>query len=87
MSYCKPLLLINFSGTPATVSQMAKDVCTFLRYAAEPEHDDRKRLGMKVGHNLFVTSRVSGRGYKNEAVCGCVCQCVNAITAEPIDVQ
>lgn len=35
-------------GTPATVSQMAKDVCTFLRYAAEPEHDDRKRMGMKT---------------------------------------
>jgi len=34
-------------GTPATVSQMAKDVCTFLKWAAEPEHDDRKRMGMK----------------------------------------
>eukprot|EP00731_Ephydatia_muelleri_P026233 Em0018g333a len=35
-------------GTPATVSQMAKDVCTFLRWASEPEHDDRKRMGMKA---------------------------------------
>ena len=35
-------------GTPATVSQLAKDVCTFLKWAAEPEHDDRKRMGMKV---------------------------------------
>jgi len=35
-------------GTVATVSQMAKDVCTFLRYAAEPEHDTRKRMGMKA---------------------------------------
>ncbi|KAI2663853.1 Cytochrome c1, heme protein, mitochondrial [Labeo rohita] len=26
-------------GTPATMSQVAKDVCTFLRWAAEPEHD------------------------------------------------
>lgn len=34
-------------GTPATVSQMAKDVITFLTWAAEPEHDDRKRMGMK----------------------------------------
>lgn len=25
---------ILFSGTPATVSQMAKDVCTFLRWAS-----------------------------------------------------
>jgi len=30
-----------------TVSQMAKDVTTFLCWAAEPEHDDRKRLGFK----------------------------------------
>jgi ubiquinol-cytochrome c reductase cytochrome c1 subunit len=35
-------------GTPATVSQMAKDVVTFLNWAAEPEHDDRKKLGMKT---------------------------------------
>jgi len=34
-------------GTPATVSQMAKDVTTFLAWAAEPEHDDRKRMGFK----------------------------------------
>ncbi|EDQ91284.1 uncharacterized protein MONBRDRAFT_23528 [Monosiga brevicollis MX1] len=34
-------------GTPASVSQMAKDVVTFLTWAAEPEHDDRKRMGMK----------------------------------------
>ncbi|KAL0135211.1 cytochrome c1, component of the mitochondrial respiratory chain [Mucor lusitanicus] len=35
-------------GTPATASQMAKDVCTFLAWAAEPEHDDRKKMGMKA---------------------------------------
>ena len=29
-------------GTPATVSQMAKDVTSFLRWSAEPEYDDRK---------------------------------------------
>ena len=34
-------------GTPATESQMAKDVATFLAWAAEPEHDDRKKLGLK----------------------------------------
>lgn len=31
-------------GTEATVSQMAKDVATFLAWAAEPEHDDRKKV-------------------------------------------
>lgn len=36
------------SGTPATQSQMAKDVVTFLRWAANPEHDDRKRIMIKV---------------------------------------
>lgn len=40
--------LIFFPGTPATTSQMAKDVVTFLNWAAEPEHDERKRLGLKA---------------------------------------
>lgn len=40
-------------GTPATMSQVAKDVCTFLRWASEPEHDQRKRMGLKV---LMISS-------------------------------
>ncbi|KAK4130419.1 hypothetical protein BT67DRAFT_452420 [Trichocladium antarcticum] len=40
-------------GTPASTSQMAKDVTEFLNWAAEPEMDDRKRMGMKV---LVVTT-------------------------------
>lgn len=35
-------------GTPATSSQMAKDVVTFLSWAAEPEHDERKKMGLKA---------------------------------------
>lgn len=34
-------------GTPATEVQMARDVATFLAWAAEPEHDDRKRGGVQ----------------------------------------
>lgn len=34
-------------GTPATVSQMSKDVAVFLAWAAEPEHDDRKKGGVQ----------------------------------------
>lgn len=35
-------------GTPATTSQMAKDVTTFLNWASEPEHDERKKWGLKA---------------------------------------
>jgi ubiquinol-cytochrome c reductase cytochrome c1 subunit len=35
-------------GTPATVEQMAHDVTTFLAWAASPELEARKRLGLKV---------------------------------------
>jgi len=34
-------------GTPATVSQMAKDVSVFLTWAAEPQQDERKLMGVK----------------------------------------
>lgn len=33
-------------GTPATTSQMAKDVVEFLNWSAEPEMDKRKRMGV-----------------------------------------
>lgn len=35
-------------GTPATASQLAKDVSTFLKWASEPEHDDRKKMLIKA---------------------------------------
>lgn len=41
-------------GTTATVEQMAKDVVTFLSWAAEPEMEERKRLGVKVMIFLVV---------------------------------
>lgn len=34
-------------GTPATMSQMAKDVSVFLTWAAEPAQDQRKLMGVK----------------------------------------
>ena len=42
------LFTFCFLGTPATTSQMAKDVVTFLNWAAEPEHDERKKAGLKA---------------------------------------
>lgn len=41
-------------GTKATVDQMARDVVTFLTWAAEPEMEDRKRMGVKVLLFLLV---------------------------------
>jgi len=41
-------------GTPATLDQAATDVTTFLAWAAEPEMEERKRLGIKVIIFLIV---------------------------------
>jgi len=53
-------------GTPASQSQLAKDVACFLRFAAEPWHDDRKKMGFKVvtlfaiaALGLFYSNRMS----------------------------
>lgn len=35
-------------GTPATASQLAKDISTFLKWTAEPEHDERKKMLIRV---------------------------------------
>ncbi|KAL1564982.1 cytochrome c1-2, heme protein, mitochondrial-like [Salvia divinorum] len=42
-------------GTPATEAQMGKDVVTFLSWAAEPEMEERKLMGLKW---IFVLSLV-----------------------------
>jgi len=43
-------------GTPGTLDQMANDVTTFLAWAAEPEHDDRKKMGLKA---MFILGLVA----------------------------
>ena len=40
-------------GTNATVEQMAHDVATFLAWAAEPEMEERKRMGVRL--IMFLT--------------------------------
>lgn len=40
-------------GTSATTSQMAKDVVEFLNWAAEPEMDQRKKMGVAT---IVITS-------------------------------
>jgi ubiquinol-cytochrome c reductase cytochrome c1 subunit len=45
--------------TPATTSQMAKDVVEFLNWAAEPEMDERKKMGWKVLSVLTVLFGIS----------------------------
>ena len=46
-------------GTKATADQMAKDVTAFLAWAAEPEMEDRKRLGISVILFLLVLTILS----------------------------
>lgn len=47
-------------GTPATASQMAKDVAVFLAWASEPEHDERKKMGFQWCLALGVATLLTG---------------------------
>lgn len=46
--------IVYGDGTKATVSQMARDVTTFLAWASEPNLEARKALGIKVMLFLIV---------------------------------
>jgi len=47
-------------GTKATVEQMARDVTTFLTYVANPEMEERKKMGIKV---VLFLALLSGLTY------------------------
>lgn len=51
-------------GTPATVDQMAKDVTTFLAWAADPKAEERRSLGMQVLIYLLVLTLLLYVAYK-----------------------
>ena len=77
-------------GTPATTSQMAKDVVTFLHWAAEPEHDERKKIGLKAvilfsaltAISLYV-KRAKWAGIKTRKICACKSD--NRFASSPAD--
>ena len=45
---CKDDTVTYQDGTKATLDQQARDVVHFLQWAAEPEMEERKRMGIKV---------------------------------------
>jgi len=51
-------------GTPATVSQMSKDVVMFLCWASEPTHDERKLQGLKGLSMMTVGAMALGVWYR-----------------------
>eukprot|EP00747_Dinoflagellata_sp_TGD_P103823 gnl/TRDRNA2_/TRDRNA2_169086_c0_seq4.p1 gnl/TRDRNA2_/TRDRNA2_169086_c0~~gnl/TRDRNA2_/TRDRNA2_169086_c0_seq4.p1 ORF type:complete len:310 (-),score=54.42 gnl/TRDRNA2_/TRDRNA2_169086_c0_seq4:109-948(-) len=52
-------------GTPATKSQMAKDIVFFLCWASEPTHDERKIMGLKALSACCVGAITSGVWYRS----------------------
>lgn len=51
-------------GTPGTVENYSRDVTTFLAWAADPAHDQRKRIGWQVVLYLLVTTALLYLGKK-----------------------
>ena len=47
-------------GTPGTETQYAKDVACFLAWAAEPEHDVRKKSGMQWMMAILAAVAITG---------------------------
>jgi ubiquinol-cytochrome c reductase cytochrome c1 subunit len=47
-------------GTPATETQMAKDIAVFLAWTAEPEHDERKLGGMQWMIGILTALAITG---------------------------
>ncbi|MBF8246708.1 MAG: cytochrome c1 [Rickettsia sp.] len=52
-------------GTEASIEQMSKDVVVFLQWAAEPEMEQRKSMGLKVTIFLIIFSILSYISMKN----------------------
>jgi len=53
-------------GTPATVSQQAKDVVNFLQWASEPKREMHKIMGVRIISSLFIMA--IGAGYMKRFV-------------------
>lgn len=47
-------------GTPATTSQMAKDVVTFLQWCSEPDQDERRKAGLRFFFAGIAMTAIAG---------------------------
>ncbi len=52
-------------GTPATTSQMAKDVTQFLCWTQDPQHDERKLMGLKVTNAMVIWCLLSALWHRS----------------------